>query len=103
MLINGIQADSLQMTQVVNPAIGCHYLLLSPRLPSLLQNVTAIGRRQFILLGEQKHMFVNVKSRVAANFGRYSLSRDAMLARYYAVVVCRSVRPYVWHKPNVYT
>ena len=39
----------------INPAVDCHYILQGPRLPSQMQSVTALGRYQFILLGEQRH------------------------------------------------
>jgi len=38
---------------------GCHYFLPGPRLPSQFQTVTALGRCQFLLLDERKHVFVN--------------------------------------------
>jgi len=41
-------------------------LSASPRLPSQLQSVTAFGWCQFILLGEQRQMFLNCLPRVAA-------------------------------------
>jgi len=44
----------------------CHYCLLCPRLPSQHQIITALGRYQFILLGEQRHSRVNDLPIVAA-------------------------------------
>jgi len=39
------KADSLQVTLVINPAaVGCHYFLPGPRLPSQLQIVTTLAR-----------------------------------------------------------
>jgi len=44
------------VTLVINQAVGCHYVLPGPQLPSQLQSVTDLGRYQFILLGEQRQM-----------------------------------------------
>ena len=41
-----------RVTLVLNAAVGCHYLLPRPRLPSRLQSASALGRYQFILLDE---------------------------------------------------
>ena len=41
------------MTLVINVAVGGHYLLQGPMLPSQFQNVTAVGLYQFMLLGER--------------------------------------------------
>jgi len=54
-LIFGFEADSLQMTPVINPAVGRHYFLSYPQLPSQLQSSINFGWYQFILLGEQRH------------------------------------------------
>ena len=47
------EADSSQVTLVINPAICCRYFLRGPRLPSQLHSVTALDRYRFILRGEQ--------------------------------------------------
>ena len=52
------QIDSLQVTLVINSAVGCHDFLPGARLPSQLQSITALGRYQFMLLGEQRQMCV---------------------------------------------
>jgi len=44
------------------PTKGCHYFLSGPRLPSQLQSVTVLGRCQFILPGEQRHVRVCVNN-----------------------------------------
>jgi len=52
---------------VINAAAaGCHNILPGLQLPSLLQNVTVLGRYQFILLGGQAHLCVNDLLRFAA-------------------------------------
>jgi len=44
-------AVSLQVTWVINPAVGCHYLPPSPQLPSQPLK----GLLPILLLGEQRH------------------------------------------------
>jgi len=56
-MIVGVQADNPHLTLVVNPAVGYDYFLPSPRLPSQLQSVTAVGRYRFLLHGEQRHVW----------------------------------------------
>jgi len=50
------KADSPPATLIRNPAVGCHYFLSDPRLPSHLQSVPALGWCHFILLGEQRRL-----------------------------------------------
>ena len=44
-------AVSLQLTWVINPAVGCHYFPQGPQLPSQLLK----GLLPFSLIGEQRH------------------------------------------------
>jgi len=60
------ESDSSQVILATNPAIGCHYFLPGPRLPSQLQRVIILGRYQFLPLDEQKHVCVNDLTRVRA-------------------------------------
>jgi len=41
-LIFGSEADSPQMTLVINPTVGCHYFLPGPWLPSQIKNITTL-------------------------------------------------------------
>ena len=53
------EADSPQVTLAIRPAVGCHYFMPSPRLPSQLKIITTLSRYQFMLLDEQRHMNVD--------------------------------------------
>jgi len=61
------KAGSCRVTIVVNPTVGCLHFLPGLLLPSQLQRITALGRHQFIVLGEQRYMCENNLLRVAAS------------------------------------
>ena len=65
------------MTLVVNPAVGCHYFLSGPRLPSQLQSVTALARYQFIGLLLSEHWHACLKDWLfVQNVGSFRRSRN---------------------------
>jgi len=65
-LISLLRYFECQVTLVINSAAGYHYIPSDPRLSSQLHGITAVGRYQFILLGEQWHKCANDLHRVAA-------------------------------------
>ena len=58
-------AVSPQVTEAINPAVGCHYFPPGPRLPPQLPSITAHWSVPNYTAWWQRHMFVNNLRRVA--------------------------------------
>ena len=59
-----VSRQSAHRWQVINPAVGCHYFPLGPRLPSQLKSITAFWPVRNYTAWWQRHMCVNNLPRV---------------------------------------